>query len=139
MKTQFFLSEGLRSQLRQEAQAAFPRECCGLIEGVRLEGRSEALALHPTINPRPEPDRFEIDPAAHIALLRALRGTGREVIGCYHSHPGGAPEPSAQDRENGGAPDFVWLIAGLADGTSEPVLGAFAGEGFEPVGLLSAL
>ena len=45
------------------------------------------------------PDRFEIDPAEQIKLMRALRGAGREIIGCYHSHPNGSAEPSADRSE----------------------------------------
>lgn len=110
----FDLPRELRGQIEREARDAFPRECCGLIEGTGLR----ALALHPSTNIAPEPDRFAIDPALHIALRRQLRGTGRAVIGCYHSHPNGRPEPSAHD----GDADFVWLIAALdAQGRHELV------------------
>lgn len=103
------LPRDLRGQIEREASDAFPRECCGLIEGVRDGAAVRVLALRPSRNLAPEPDRFEIDPARHIALLRALRGTEREIVGCYHSHPGGGSEPSARD----GGMDFVWLIAAL--------------------------
>ena len=33
--TQVALPEALRLRLLQEARAAFPRECCGLVEGLR--------------------------------------------------------------------------------------------------------
>ncbi|HTQ12750.1 MAG TPA: M67 family metallopeptidase [Rhizomicrobium sp.] len=103
------LSAGLRDALAREARAAWPRECCGLIEGVREGEGWRALALHPTANIAGAPERFEIDPAAHVRLLRALRGTGRDVIGCYHSHPDGVAAPSARD----GGVDFIWLIAAV--------------------------
>ena len=67
----------------------FPRECCGLIEGERHGDTAVAVALHATRNLAEASDRFAIDPAAQFALLRALRGTGRDIIGCYHSHPNG--------------------------------------------------
>ena len=38
--------------------------------------------------------RYRIDPAEHIALTRHLRGTGRSILGAYHSHPHGDPVPS---------------------------------------------
>ena len=34
---------------------------------------------------------LEIDPAKLIAALRAERGGGPAVVGCYHSHPRGGP------------------------------------------------
>jgi proteasome lid subunit RPN8/RPN11 len=104
------LSDDLRAQIAREANAAFPRECCGLIEG-RVEGsRIVATALHPARNIAVATDRFEIDPAAHIALLRKLRGTDRAIIGCYHSHPNGRAEPSRRDADGAGEEGFLWLV-----------------------------
>lgn len=105
------LSDRLRAQLAAEARAAYPNECCGLIEGAG--DTLTVTALHPTKNLCAAPDRFEIDPAEHIRLLRTLRGTGRGIVGCYHSHPNGSGEPSATDRERALDEGFVWLIAGL--------------------------
>jgi desampylase len=134
----FFLPGALRDQLGREALAAFPGECCGLIEGSCNGNEIRATALHPTRNLASEPDRFAIDPAAHFALLRGLRGTGREVVGCYHSHPNGRAELSPRDRESAGADDFVWLVAAIAAG--EVTLAAFtcprgAADAISPVPL----
>jgi proteasome lid subunit RPN8/RPN11 len=76
-------------------------------------------------------DCFEVDPAAHIALLRKLRGTGREIIGCYHSHPNGRPEPSARDIAGAGETGFLWLIAALGNATADPITAAFVWTGSE--------
>ena len=122
MISAFFLPPALRARIAQEARAAFPHECCGLIEGVRGEAR--ATALHPTKNLATESDRFEIDPAEHIALLRALRGSGREIVGCYHSHPNGRAELSPRDRACIMDDGFIWLVAAIVgDGVA---LAAFA-------------
>ena len=106
----------LRAQIAREARAAFPRECCGLIEGLRDGAAVRVTALHPTRNLAPEPDRFEIDPAEHIRLSRALREAGRGIVGCYHSHPGGRAEPSPRDRAGASEDGFVWLIAAVEGG-----------------------
>lgn len=128
------LSSALRSQIIAEARAAYPRECCGLIEGVRRADTIEALALHPTRNLATASDRFEIDPAEHIRLLRTLRGTGREIVGCYHSHPDGEPKPSPRDREQASEEDFVWLIASVnADGACEIAAFVFSAGDFTPL------
>lgn len=127
------LSEALRTQLAAEARAAFPRECCGLIEGVREANLIRALTLHPIANLSEEPDGFEIDPATHLRLSREARAAGREIVGCYHSHPGGLPVPSGRDRD--GAEGFIWLIAALADETAAPAFAAFAGAPFRPLAL----
>lgn len=121
------LSDRLRAQLAAEARAAYPNECCGLIEAADTGGTLRVTALHPTKNLSAAPDRFEIDPAEHIRLLRALRGTGRRIAGCYHSHPDGAAEPSATDRERALDEGFVWLIAGPG-AAGAATLGAFVFE-----------
>jgi len=127
----FVLSDALQRQLAAEGRGAYPRECCGLIEGVRRADAIEAIALHPTRNLVQAFDRFEIDPAQHIRLLRGLRGTGRDIVGCYHSHPGGVPEPSPRDRDCAHDEDFVWLIAGVeATGVVTQAAFLFAGGDF---------
>jgi proteasome lid subunit RPN8/RPN11 len=110
---EFVLAQNLRDILVAAAQEAFPHECCGLIEGVRSQSLVRALALHPTRNLASRPERFEIDPAAHIALLKTLRGSGREIVGCYHSHPNGSTELSAWDRQGAFEKDFLWLLIAI--------------------------
>lgn len=95
------------------AARAFPQECCGLIEGIETAEGWRALAIHEAANVAQDPARsFLVDPQAQFDLLRGLRGSGRRVIGCFHSHPGGAPRPSATDRASAAESDFLWLIAG---------------------------
>ena len=133
MLTNFILPAELRAQFADEARAAFPHECCGLIEGVREDGGARALALRPTANFSEHPDSFEIDPVAHLRLMRELRGSGREIVGCYHSHPSGRPMPSQHDREQGGTEGFIWLIASLAGEAATPEFSAFEGMDFRPL------
>jgi desampylase len=125
----------LGEQLKRDAKTAFPRECCGLVEGVCEGPAASAFALHPASNLACEPDRFELDPVVHIALLRTLCGTGREIIGCYHSHPNGRPEPSPRDIAGAGEARFLWLIAALKSKDADPVIAAFVwtGSTFAPV------
>jgi proteasome lid subunit RPN8/RPN11 len=126
-----FLPQNLRDRIAGEALAAHPAECCGLIEGTYNKQEAGALACHPTRNLAADNDSFEIDPARHIELLRSLRGTGREILGCYHSHPNGRAEPSSRDLVRATDENFLWLIAAGRD------LRAFihAGGAFHPVRL----
>ncbi|GAA0527998.1 desampylase [Rhizomicrobium palustre] len=123
----------LKTQLFVLARTAHPRECCGLLEGVREGEAVRVTALYPSPNLSPTPETaFEIDPALHFALQRNLRGTGRSVVGCYHSHPTGKAEPSPRDRANGCEAGWIWVI--LATGViieGAPSLGAFLAPGFE--------
>jgi proteasome lid subunit RPN8/RPN11 len=119
------LPRPLRERIAEAARAAFPRECCGLIEGWRQDGFVQAMALHPARNIADRCDRFEIHPEDHFAALRKARARGRAVVGCYHSHPNGSPFPSATDRDGAGEEDFLWLIAALAQVDGPVTLKAF--------------
>jgi proteasome lid subunit RPN8/RPN11 len=130
--TALVLPQALRARLVEEADAAFPRECCGLIEGVRADGRIEVRALHTARNLASDPHRFEIDPADHVRIQRAARVAGTEVVGCYHSHPNGRLEPSDRDRVGALERDFVWLIAGQGGGLGAYI---FDGKDFLPLTL----
>lgn len=105
------------------AHEAHPRECCGLLEGVRDGDCVRVTMLHPARNRSGDVDRFEIDPADHVAALKAARGKGRMLVGCYHSHPGGAARPSARDVAGASQDDFVWLI------TAQDAIAAFVYSG----------
>ena len=131
----------LQAQLRAEALRAFPRECCGLVEGAVKESVALVIALHPMPNVATEADRFEIDPAQHIALLRELRGTERAIIGCYHSHPNGRAEPSARDRESAIEPDFLWLICAVEESIQTSSIAGFVsgGQSCSPVPIVHEL
>lgn len=101
------LTSGGHATLLQEAAAAHPRECCGLLlgEGLRIS------EVRPAANVHPLPERhFEIDPAALIAAHRAARSGGPQVLGYYHSHPTGRAEPSATDRAQTSGDGRIWTI-----------------------------
>lgn len=95
--------------LLAEARAAWPRECCGL-----LFGDDAVIAAHrPAANVHPTPEtHFGIDPQALIDAHRAMRQGGPQVVGYYHSHPSGPPEPSATDRALAARDGMIWAIIG---------------------------
>ena len=107
------LPPALKAQILEEARQAFPGECCGLMEGLRLEGGDEfrITALHPARNLAHASDRFELAPEDHFRAFKAARANHRMLIGCYHSHPNGRAEPSATDKAGAGEENFLWLIA----------------------------
>jgi len=130
------LPAALCAQLLAQARAVFPAECCGLLEGV-WDGQGVTVsAIHLSANLSPTPKTaFEIDPALHFRLLRGLRRTGRDVVGCYHSHPTGKAQPSSRDRANGCEDGFVWVI--VATGVND-TLAAFQGPLFQPLAIKTA-
>lgn len=111
-KLRLSLRASLLDQMRAEAKDAEPNECCGLIEGVSVAGGWRVTAIHEARNVAEDPQRgFLVDPKTHFHFLRTLRNTGREIIGCYHSHPRGTPAPSQRDRAEALEDKFLWLIA----------------------------
>ncbi|HKR93385.1 M67 family metallopeptidase [Novosphingobium sp.] len=103
------VTSGVLAVLRAEADRAKPNECCGLLLG---QGGRIDTAL-PAANIADQPyRRFEIDPATLLAAHRAARQGGQQVLGYYHSHPGGHPVPSAADCEHSTGDLRIWAIIG---------------------------
>lgn len=95
--------------IQRAAAATAPLEACGLLFG----SADEITAMSQAINVAGQPEtRFEIDPAALFAALRAERAGGPQIAGYWHSHPGGDPTPSATDAAMAEPDGKVWLIAG---------------------------
>ena len=109
------LPAALAGRIRDEAAAAHPNECCGLIEGLREGVAFRVTALYPARNLAGDADRFDIDPRDHLAASKTARANGHRIIGCYHSHPEGRAEPSARDLAGAGEENFLWLIAAGAE------------------------
>lgn len=96
--------------MRRLADAAAPREACGLLLG---QG-ARVLALAPTRNLAAAEDAFEIDTALHLRLQRLARTRrGRDVLGVWHSHPRGPAVPSARDLEGAWDASLLWLITAV--------------------------
>ena len=92
---------------RQISADLAPREACGL-----LFGTPDAITAMQTVeNVAEDPKRrFEIEPAALFAALRAERAGGPKIIGYWHSHPSGDPMPSETDAVMAAADGKLWLI-----------------------------
>jgi proteasome lid subunit RPN8/RPN11 len=104
------LHRSVRDSIVAHARREAPNECCGLLVGT---GRDvdECVAAR---NLDPDPHRYLLDPAEHIAANRRLRGSGRTVLGVYHSHPASPAAPSPSDLREALYPEFVWVIVSLA-------------------------
>jgi proteasome lid subunit RPN8/RPN11 len=100
----------VRERLVAHAREEAPNECCGLLVGsgsvIDECVRARNLEASPT--------RYLLDPADHFAAIRRLRGSGRAVLGVYHSHPASPAVPSPSDLAEALYPDFIWVIVSLA-------------------------
>ena len=112
--------------LLAEARGALPQESCGL-----LFGTADAISgLKPTSNLHPTPEtHFEIDPQPLVDAHRAMREGGPRLVGYYHSHPSGPPEPSATDRALAACDGMIWAIVGRGTAT----LWRAGGDGLQPL------
>lgn len=116
-------------QINTAAAAAYPRECCGLLAGIRRENGDIAVTrvqASRNIASDDRPDRFEIDPETRFALMRDIGEfdspdldtlpDGERIVGHYHSHPDHPAKPSDYDLKMAFEPDLFWLIVSVMDG-----------------------
>jgi desampylase len=120
---------------RQISADLAPREACGL-----LFGSADAItAMQAVENVAEDPDRrFEIDPSALFAALRAERTGGPKIVGYWHSHPSGNATPSETDVGMAAPDGKLWLIVAGETATlwRTSAAGAVYGR-FDPVPLLA--
>lgn len=100
MKPALALPADLRGRLAEQALAAYPREACGLLIGTRAGERAEVRCVHAARNREVlrAGERFDLDPADHLAAEERARALGLAVVGVWHSHPDRPALPSARDR-----------------------------------------
>jgi len=101
------IASTLLMELLEAAALSPDREICGVLLGGPNFIEHAAPANNIAANPA---TTFEIDPAVLFACHRAARNGGHQMIGHYHSHPSGAPEPSRCDAERADEMGAYWLI-----------------------------
>jgi Predicted metal-dependent protease of the PAD1/JAB1 superfamily len=101
--------------LIETCRSAFPEEACGLL----ISAGGPIDRIRPVRNAHPQPERgFRFDPADWVRAWSETRRSRRRIAGFYHSHPHGAPVPSAADLEGWlrlAGPDFTYWIVSLRD------------------------
>ncbi len=139
------VAKALLATIRDLAEAAYPRESCGL-----LIGHSDAqtttvtrIAESQNVADGPGHDRFEVDPQVRFDVMRelglidaggavAVAATAERIVGHYHSHPDHPARPSETDLKMAYEPEMIWLITAVADGraaeTTAHVLDPLAGR-----------
>jgi proteasome lid subunit RPN8/RPN11 len=90
----------LRARIERLAVASHPREACGLLLGHREAAGALVVEVHAARNldASPAGERFDLDPADHLAAEQRARARGLEVVGIWHSHPDQPARPSELDR-----------------------------------------
>ena len=127
------LSERVRQAIAEQAEAAYPHECVGLLIGRMDDGTKVVEGVYAAQNTWSADvgltnaehehslrDRFYLDPRDYMRADREARGQGLDIVGCYHSHPDHPAIPSERDRVGaqgvGGGTTFSFLIQSVRDG-----------------------
>ena len=98
-------------EIRQSGAAADPLEACGLLLGSQQDGVNAITLAVETRNAHPTPlTNFEIEPQAMIDAYREERNGGPCLMGYFHSHPTGKPEPSLVDQTQSPRDGRIWAI-----------------------------
>jgi proteasome lid subunit RPN8/RPN11 len=110
------LTPSQRDQIIEQAKREAPDECCGIVVGIISGEQRIVNEVHPVQNvwEGDRRKRFMIDARVHLRLQREVRELQQTIIGFYHSHPTGTPNPSAFDAELAW-PDHSYLIVSLPD------------------------
>lgn len=125
------ITDAVLTAIREHAAAAYPDECCGALLGYdgadsaseTAEGRVLRRAI-PLVNHWSDgPGSHFLIPAATVRRIDAYaRRQALELVGFYHSHPAGAPVPSAFDLE-AAWPWYSYLIVAVGGTNTGTVRG----------------
>lgn len=130
-------------QIRHEAAAAYPDECCGIIYGVVRDGARRVSRLEPVANAFAEGERhhrFSISPEQLIKAERVAGDRGELVLGFYHSHPDHPARPSEYDRQHAW-PFYSYVIVAVEQRQPRDMTSWQLNDGtelFEPQGITVA-
>lgn len=112
------ISQKLISQIKLEAEKAYPNECCGFIFGTIENGIKYARHRLAAVNSSDESEkfhRFEITPEQMLNAERCARLMGLDIVGFYHSHPDCSAAPSEYDRSHA-LPVYSYIIVSAVKG-----------------------
>lgn len=101
----------LQKKMLSHVLGCLPEEACGLLGG----WPDEAAKVIAVENELHSPVRFRMKPLEQLHALLEIEAGGMEVVGIYHSHPGGPPVPSPTDIAEfsyPGALTLIWAPAG---------------------------
>jgi proteasome lid subunit RPN8/RPN11 len=109
LKKQFF------KIFKDHAQELYPYECCGVLVG-KLEGEGKIVSeVCQTTNvvAGERKDWFNIEPKELMKIFQRVAEEEKEVLGFYHSHPNGSPNPSQSDLEHVSWSFYSYVIVSL--------------------------
>lgn len=117
----FRLPSPLTARMFRHGAEGYPGEACGFLVG-HWEGEDAVLddCIAAENTRRVErTDYFEIEPRQYQQVEKSLRGSGKQILGFYHSHPDHPDVPSFTDLSFAqGWPGFLWTIVQVVEGVA---------------------
>ena len=108
------LSRAVYDSIVYHAYSGNEEEVCGVLAGTYGGEESCVLDARRATNVAETPQiRYRIDPAEQFEIVEGIEDAEMEVVGFYHSHPGGPTTPSETDIDRATWPDHSYLICAL--------------------------
>ena len=108
------------SEMFSQARAEAPVEACGILAGT---GR-RVQQLYKMANTDQSSEHFTMAPEEQFAVIKDIRGQGREMLAIYHSHPESPARPSAEDVRLAFTDGVLYVVLSLQKPTA-PEIRAF--------------
>jgi proteasome lid subunit RPN8/RPN11 len=116
---EIYLPSKLTDDMRDYAAGHKTEEVCGLMVGYFHDEHMSATALefYPVQNIAKDPFAlFVMDPVQQLNIYNDAFIRGKQIVGCFHSHPTSYGIPSTTD-ESMINEEYFWLIWGGKDNT----------------------
>lgn len=113
-----YISENLLTQIKLDAEGAYPDECCGFIFGRLLENGKKAVSVKAEENSFEQGERyhrFNISADTMFKAEQYARKNNLDIVGIYHSHPDCRAIPSEYDRTHA-LPVYSYIIVSVING-----------------------
>ena len=99
------MTKAVVDAIKRHGKETYPEEGCGYLIGPDAEPRRiDEFRATRNVEAEGRALRYRVDPAETLKVTNELRGTAREILGFYHSHPDHPARPSATDLDRG----FTW-------------------------------
>lgn len=119
-----YLSKADYEKILSHCVAGLPNEACGLIGGVKEDGKKYIKKVYLLTNIDASNEHFSMDPKEQLEAVKDMRANGYELLGNFHSHPESPSRPSEEDKRLAYDSKVNYLILSLME-QDNPVLKAF--------------
>lgn len=121
--------------IQSEARDTAPHECCGFMMAETGDPAAVTWILPaPNIEREIPEQKFIPDHKKYLEAVELEAAGKAKIAGIYHSHPNGAPRPSAYDTEMA-VPGLVYLIVAVGHETTEQLAWVLDNGSFSPESL----